>query len=491
VSVTRSRGSAGGRLWLLAATLLALPLCLDAIGDPDLWWHLRTGQWIADNHAIPHTEMFSYTANGATWVVHEWLAEFLFWLVRSGVGLAALAVLVALVTLSGLLALALRAWRNGASGFNVGVVLLLGAKTMQPVTGTRPQMLTFALLCWTLYLVDDHLRRGGRRIWLVVPLVVFWANVHAGFAAGLALLGVALAGGLLDALWQHRLGSEQRRRILTVAVTLVVSAAAALTNPDGIGLYGLALSATSPGAHQLIQEWQPPNFTSLSMLPLLLLMVATLATMVMSRRRLRPSHVLLTVVGIAAALVAVRNIALAVALLAPVLAELLPVTYRLPGRPLVLPLTATVATVLAVIVSVVHVAQDTSDAALARQFPVCLLNDLRASGQQVNLWLPYGQAGFAIDATWPQVHVYAYGEDNALGATVIANYVRIAAGVVDQPTALQLLATSRTNAVITVTGSLARELLGAGWVQVATAGDQVLLTAPTLHGVGAVSCSAG
>jgi len=39
--------------------------------DPDLWWHLRTGQWIVENGHVPHTDPFSFTRGGSPWVSHE------------------------------------------------------------------------------------------------------------------------------------------------------------------------------------------------------------------------------------------------------------------------------------------------------------------------------------------------------------------------------------------------------------------------------------
>lgn len=480
MGVSKSRQDTGGRLWFVAAAILVLPLCLDATGDPDLWWHLRLGQWIADNHAIPHTEFFSYTAAGAPLVAHEWLSELLFWGVNSLVGLAGLAVLVGLVTWSGLLALAAIARQRGASGFNVGVVLLLGAKAMQPVTGTRPQMLTFALLCWSLFLLDRHLRRGGRGIWLLVPLVLVWANLHAGFAVGLGILAAALVAVLLDTWWRHQLDAVHRRRLIAAAIALLVGAVAALINPNGLDLYRYAVLGSTPAAHQLIQEWQRPDFTTVEMLPLALLIVATAASMVLNRGRLRPSQVILAVIGVAAALLAVRNIAIAVALLSPTLAELLPIRYRLPTRQLLLPAIALTAAVVILVVAVVQLTTDTQDTALARMLPTCLLADLQATRKPVRLWLPYAQSGYAIDRAWPQVHVYAYGNDAALGAGVVVDYVRIAAGVVDNPSALQLLHDSGTDAVITSGGQLAEALQTAGWTSAAQANNQTLFVAPLL-----------
>lgn len=478
MGVSKSRPDTGGRLWFVAAALLALPLCLDATSDPDLWWHLRLGQWIADNHAIPHTEFFSYTANGAPLVAHEWLSELLFWAVHAVVGLAGLAVVAGLATWSGLLALAWIARQRGASGFNVGAVLLLGAKAMQPISGTRPQMLTFALLCWSLFLLDRHLRRGGRAIWLLVPLFLLWANLHAGFAAGLALLVVALTAAALDSRWLHKLDSTARRRLATAAGALLLSSLAVLVNPNGFDLYRYAILGSTPAAHQLIQEWQSPDFTTIGMAPLALLILATAASMALNRRRLLPSHVILAVIGVAAALLAVRNIAIAVALMSPGLAELLPVRYRLPARQVALPAAALAVATTLLVVAVVRLAQDSQDAAVAGQEPSCLLEGLQATDHDVRLWLPYGQAGYAIDQAWPGVRVYAYGNDAALGAAVVIDYVRVAAGVQSTPSALQLLTASQTDAVITSAGALAAELGAARWVRVKQVNGEYLFLSP-------------
>jgi hypothetical protein len=31
------------------------------VTDPDVWWHLKAGEYIAQHKSVPHTDPFSYT----------------------------------------------------------------------------------------------------------------------------------------------------------------------------------------------------------------------------------------------------------------------------------------------------------------------------------------------------------------------------------------------------------------------------------------------
>src|SRR6266851_5537598 len=47
------------------------------VTDPDVWWHLRTGQLMLQNRALFHTDPYSFTRFGQPWINHEWLSEIL------------------------------------------------------------------------------------------------------------------------------------------------------------------------------------------------------------------------------------------------------------------------------------------------------------------------------------------------------------------------------------------------------------------------------
>ncbi len=79
---------------IFAAILLFGLLAMTArpATDPDLWWHLRSGQWIVETGHVPHSDPFSFTRAGHAWVSHEWLSEVVFYELWKHGGAAALIV---------------------------------------------------------------------------------------------------------------------------------------------------------------------------------------------------------------------------------------------------------------------------------------------------------------------------------------------------------------------------------------------------------------
>src|SRR5262249_12615944 len=43
--------------------------------DGDIGWHIRTGEWILDHHAVPHQDLYSFSKPDAAWYAWEWLSD--------------------------------------------------------------------------------------------------------------------------------------------------------------------------------------------------------------------------------------------------------------------------------------------------------------------------------------------------------------------------------------------------------------------------------
>src|SRR6516164_7795602 len=42
------------------------------LADADVGWHIRTGEYILDHHAVPRTDLYSFSKPDAPWYAWEW-----------------------------------------------------------------------------------------------------------------------------------------------------------------------------------------------------------------------------------------------------------------------------------------------------------------------------------------------------------------------------------------------------------------------------------
>jgi hypothetical protein len=232
---------------LLLTFVLAASYC--NIRSLDIWWHLKTGEWILQNTAIPKADPFSHTAAGRPWVAHEWLFGLLSYAVHRLGGTTGIVIGKAL--LIGIL-FGLTAWTARLRGAHPGFILLVlaaGYAISRFRFTERPELVSLPLAVGFLLVHQSASRRP--RLLLALPfLQILWVNAHG----GTALLGWGLAGALLldrAAEWRKQgdrwAGFLRRKEVgywcAAVAGVLLVS----VINPHGPAVlsYGL-LRTESP-----------------------------------------------------------------------------------------------------------------------------------------------------------------------------------------------------------------------------------------------------
>lgn len=247
---------------MLAFLLAALGVLTvrSRFNDPDMWWHLKTGQIIWTTHVIPITDVFSFTTNHHAYVPQEWLSQVLIYGAYRLGGYSGLMVWLCLTTTAVLIAgyLLCTLYSGNAKVAFVGAMTLWMFATVG--LSIRPQMVGYLLLLIELLLIELGRTRSPRWFWGLPPLFAVWINCHASFFLG---LGLALAYFLCSFL-EFRTGSlvalrwEPRgRRILGWA--LLLSAATLFLNPVGIRqiLYPLNTLLHQPIGLSYSQEWLP------------------------------------------------------------------------------------------------------------------------------------------------------------------------------------------------------------------------------------------
>ena len=306
---------------IVAASVLAYAFFFASrpITDPDFWFHLKTGEYITQNGIIPKTDLFSFTSFGKPWVAHEWLSGVIFYAIYSSTGLNVLILVFAIVTV---LAFWIAFTSADVHVFIKGFALLLSVWTVVPAIGVRPRVFTLLFASIYLTLLSAYGRRGkGRAVWWLVPLMIVWANLHAGFLIGLVLIALTIVGMLLDA-WAS--GENIRSlypRLLTLVAVLLGCLLAAIVNPHGTRIYFFPFEIFfSQVQQQLVTDWFSPDFHDPTFFPLGLLILLTIAALGLSARRPRPSELLLLLTTLYATLKSSRHLAIFALVAGPLLA---------------------------------------------------------------------------------------------------------------------------------------------------------------------------
>jgi hypothetical protein len=262
------------RLVIAVAFLGILFMAVRPMIDSDTWWHLRTGEWIVENHALPRVDPFSLTRNGEPWYYPGWLSEILMVKVFGWGGLPALNVLFTGIIL---LSFVLIYSTMDGNAFLLSAVLVLAAGASEIYWSARPQLFTF-LFGAAFYLVLRKFLWGTKNaLWLLPLLMAVWVNVHPGFAVGFILLLIAVVGQGVYFLSRREFRTrEDGRKLAWLAGIFPACLAAAAFNPRGITVLAYPFRTVSIQFLQnYIQEWQAPNFHNLdAQLFLILLFLA-------------------------------------------------------------------------------------------------------------------------------------------------------------------------------------------------------------------------
>ncbi|MCU1337821.1 MAG: hypothetical protein JWO19_3402 [Bryobacterales bacterium] len=286
----------------LAASLAALAVLTvrSRFNDPDLWWHLRTGQIIWTDRAIPRTDVLSFTTGQHPWVPHEWLSQlsiYAAWRAWDYSGLMLwLCILAAALFVIQYISCALYSG-NPKIAFLGALITWFFATTGLAI---RPQVLGYVLLACELLIL--HLGRSRDRRWfyLLPPLFALWVNSHGSFFFGMIVLAVVLICGFVHGsaglLIARPLDTARRTTLLWAAA---FSAVALFANPVGWSLVAYPLRTIFDQRMQLdaVTEWQKLSFDDVRAFGLIALAAGILLIALVRRTELYVDEVALLAVA--------------------------------------------------------------------------------------------------------------------------------------------------------------------------------------------------
>src|SRR3981189_2352191 len=166
--------------------------------DPDTMWQITVGQWMLDHHAVPQTDVYSFTMRGQPWISTQWLAQVLYAKAYAIAGWSGPVVLAA-SAISATFALLTKFLSRRLSESTTLVFVAAALALTVPHLLARPHVLALpVMMAWVGGLVAAADRRAAPSFWLL-PLMVLWANLHGGFVLGLALVAPIAADAVLNA----------------------------------------------------------------------------------------------------------------------------------------------------------------------------------------------------------------------------------------------------------------------------------------------------
>jgi hypothetical protein len=293
------------------------------LSDADVGWHIRTGEYVLNRHAVPHHDLYSFSKPGAPWYAWEWLTDVIDALLFRASGLKGVVLMAGLLIAAFATTLVRRMVSSGANLFVTLLVALMGVGAASMHFLARPHVITLALLSISMWMIEADRRRQSGRIWMLVPVSLVWTNLHGGFVVLIAVLGLAAVGSAIEA-WagKRRTGAADWARARRYAGLAAGCAAVSLVNPYGWQLHAHIMEyLRSDWIRRVVQEFQSPSFRDENMLQFEALLFVGLMAAGTSFRSARVTEGLWVLFCGYEALSSIRHVPVFVAITAPMIAR--------------------------------------------------------------------------------------------------------------------------------------------------------------------------
>ena len=314
---------------LLFLFILLISLGLIQKDDNDIWWHLKTGQLLLENHVFPRTDIYSYTAAGHPWVLHEWLSQVIFYKAYAlgGESLLALFRPICLILVFFLLMANIFLDEKGFALPGLLLFIFLtytGVMAIWPRIIVRPHLLSMVMVVLFFYCLTRYRLRHDRSLYFLPPLQMLWVNLHAAAILGILLVIMFFAGCWLDMVKVsgQKVARQQppQNDSGKIFIIMVLVLLATFANPSTYHIFG-ELEAMKK-EYLGIKEWQSTLSVSPFMIPNMffywIYLVLTISFAIASFRKLSWSDIIICAFLVIFSLKSLRNIEMFVLVTIPI-----------------------------------------------------------------------------------------------------------------------------------------------------------------------------
>jgi len=418
---------------LLVAILVISSLLGISGYSSDVFMHLVTGRHILTITGLPTGDPFSFTNPGEGWVMHEWFYQLVLYLLFDAFGMAGLKIVG-----TGLLVATLYFNKKNCQTLGASLIVAWATTigllvTWNQFIGVRPQAITYFF--FVLYL-NSVLRyrylHDIKGLYLLPLLMLVWVNSHGGFMAGIVLLAYMLLLHVIET----RLTGNGWHLDRPLLVTLIVTTAVSLINPNGYEQLMFPFQLVDQWAIRYVTEWQAPRFTEWPYAIYLVVVSIFLMSSLFWVNKERWYRLALTLPFIVASLQAVRHIPLADFVFAPYLATQIEdmvaawkvrmtpgETRRELGRVEYLFNWAVLACYGVAVAALYPVYSAATQADIARRFPIGATNYLIENNVHGRLFAPMEYSSYILFTRYPEQKVFYDVRIDRYGAAISKHYM--------------------------------------------------------------------
>jgi hypothetical protein len=230
---------------------------LTIFGDPDVPWHIMSGEYIRLNGQIPTNDHWAFTSVGQVWYNISWLWDVFISYIYTCFGLQTLANMVA--TLFAVILVLI--YRELRKTYNVGkddiaiAVTAVSGLLLYDSLYARPQLAAyFCMLACMRIMERNHYKPRLGTFFKIALLTAVWVNIHGTFLLIWFIGGAYFVEAVVHKQWQAV------KQLCGLGFTALF---ASMMNPIGPEIYLGVWRTLHTAIQPYISEWRPFTFGSI------------------------------------------------------------------------------------------------------------------------------------------------------------------------------------------------------------------------------------
>ena len=233
--------------------------------DTDIFWALKSGEWIMGNMDVPRLDPFSYTFPDKEWIDFTWgfqaVAHLFYTKLGGWTGLFILQVTLTFATFY-LIFKNIALLSSRRLWFTLALVFLVYANARVRYI-IRPQLFAYFFIVLYFYILTLFMKGEGKQnryLLILLPLHILWVNLHSSFILGIFIVGAYGAGEFIEERVSNGIFSRPSAKTIWLIIAGLLLPIVSLINPYGYKLAFFPLihmGGENADALKHIGEWTP------------------------------------------------------------------------------------------------------------------------------------------------------------------------------------------------------------------------------------------